>query len=253
VEQVALTRLYVDNVATWYGPLVRGDEYWRWLVGRRGYERLYIAIEGPDKFELDDRLDSIVGYAVMRQGRLLEMMTSQRCPHARAQLLARACGDAIEQDQTIIRVDAPCDDPLHPLIVAAGGTHRHHEVDNGEVFLANLRDPWGYLSSIRQDLIQRVRRAHAERPGELGLLVDGEKYRLIVGQRDVKLIPGKLGRSYLECSAAQFSQLLLGQHDPKEAVAAGRITASTSIASEWGSILFPKLPLWIPPWDDMPA
>lgn len=79
VEQAALTRLYQQNAIDAqsgplsYGALVRNDAYWRWLIGRRGQQRIYVAIEGPDKLELDDEMAAIVGYAVTRDGRLAEI------------------------------------------------------------------------------------------------------------------------------------------------------------------------------------
>ncbi len=250
VEQAALARLYTENTINAYGPAIRHDAYWRWLVSRCGYDRLYIAIDGPDKLELDERLEPIVGYAVMKDGRLMETMTTAECPQAAAQLLARACGDAIEQDQSTLRVDAEDGNPLHQLVVDAGGSSHHHEAKNGEVFLMKMVDPISFLLSIRDDFKRRVEPALS---CELGLLVDGKKYRLIVTQQDVELVPGKLGRSYLQCTASQLGQLLLGHYAVEKAVASGRFTASTSIAIDLATQLFPKLPMWRPPWDDMPA
>jgi hypothetical protein len=46
---------------------------------------------------------------------------------------------------------------------------------------------------------------------------------------------------------------VLGQGDPHEAVAAGRMEPSTQVALKLASQLFPRLPLWCPMWDDLPA
>ena len=54
VELAALMRLYEENTGESFGSLVRSDAYWRWLVGRGGNQRIYVAIDGPDKFELDE-------------------------------------------------------------------------------------------------------------------------------------------------------------------------------------------------------
>ena len=78
VEQAALTRLYNENTQHAYGPLVRTETYWQWLVRRGGNERIYVAIDGPDRFELDESLSPIVGYAATREGRILEMMCCTR-------------------------------------------------------------------------------------------------------------------------------------------------------------------------------
>ena len=59
-----------------------------------------------DKFELDESLSPIVGYAATREGRIVEIMCSAEHPEASIQLLARACGDAIEKDFFRVRLDA---------------------------------------------------------------------------------------------------------------------------------------------------
>ncbi len=103
-----------------YGPLVRSEAYWQWLVRRGGNERVYVAIDGPDRFELDESLSPIVGYAATREGRIVEMMCSREHPEASIQLLARVCGDAIERDFHRVQLDGPPDAPLHALFLAAG-------------------------------------------------------------------------------------------------------------------------------------
>jgi hypothetical protein len=45
--------------------------------------------------------------------------------------------------------------------------------------------------------------------------------------------------------------LLLGHLDIDEALADGRLRASTQVAAELGRVLFPRLPLWRPPLDEM--
>ena len=60
VELAALIRLYSQRVHNSFGPLARSDAYWQWLVSRRAYDSIYVAIEGPDKLELDDALTPII-------------------------------------------------------------------------------------------------------------------------------------------------------------------------------------------------
>jgi hypothetical protein len=52
---------------------------------------------------------------------------------------------------------------------------------------------------------------------------------------------------------ADFTRLVLGQLDWQLAVADGRLECSTALAREAAQALFPRLPLWRPPWDEMPA
>ncbi len=253
VELAALKRLYGENTHIAYGSLVRSDAYWRWLVGRGGNHRVYVAIDGPDKLELDDSLSPIVGYAAAREGRIVEIMCSPDHPEASVQLLGRACGDAIEKDFLQVRVDAAPREPLHQLLVQAGAVYRHHEADQGMVFMANIFKPRRFLKLIGRDLGQRAKVAGLPRPCQLGLLINNEKYRLSVSRRNVELTPGALGRSYVKCSLYDVNQLLLGHLDVRDAVDAGRLTVSTHVALDMADALFPRLPFWRPPWDELPA
>ncbi|MFV1964797.1 MAG: GNAT family N-acetyltransferase [Pirellulaceae bacterium] len=253
VEQAALMRLYAENTAGSYGPLVRTEPYWRWLVNRRAYDRIYVAIEGPDRLELDDTIAPIVGYAVMRDTSIVELMTSPRHPQAASQLLARACRDAIEHDLHHVRLDAPPQHPLHGAFTAARGSRHFHEADQGEVFLFRLYEPLALLNRLSDELHLRARQAGLGLPSELGLCVDGEKHGLMLRPRSAKLASGKLGRSYLECSSIVLAQLLLGHLDIAAAAKAGRLSVSTRVAMQTAKALFPRLPFWRPPWDDMRA
>ena len=47
--------------------------------------------------------------------------------------------------------------------------------------------------------------------------------------------------------------LVLGQLDWDAAIGDGRLECSTGLAAEAGRALFPALPLWRPPWDEMPT
>ena len=80
-------RLYEENTHNGYGNLIRADAYWRWLVSRGGNQRIYVAINGPDKFQLDESLTPIVGYAATREGRIVEIMSTGDHHEASVQLL----------------------------------------------------------------------------------------------------------------------------------------------------------------------
>jgi len=62
-----------------------------------------------------------------------------------------------------------------------------------------------------------------------------------------------LGPDYLGLGASDFSRLLLGHLDWEEALCARRISASTPSALAAARILFPRLALWHPLLDDLPA
>jgi len=253
VEQAALRRLYEEGTRGQFGSLVRSRAYWRWLVARQACDRIYIAIEGSPKLELDDTLSPVVGYAFAKEGRIVELVTSERRSDTDRRLLARICGDAIENDVHEIRLDAPCHHPLHQTIVAAGGVSRCSEDESGLVFMVKPLATERLFSLLGAELQKRAAEGRLAVPCEVALDIDGRKQTLAITSRSVELTYDRFGRSYLRCGAKEFTQLLLGQLDIDEAIAAGRITASTRLALQTARVLLPQLPFWCPPLDDLPA
>ncbi|HUY35647.1 MAG TPA: GNAT family N-acetyltransferase [Pirellulales bacterium] len=251
VELSAVMRLYRRAMDGSIGAFERSEAYWRWLISRKGFDQVLIAIDGPDTLEHDGSGSPIVGYAVTRQNRIIELVVDRSRPTAPEQLLARACGEALERDDHALVLHAPPGDGLFDLFRAAGGTLHQTESHQGEVFMVKLLDPAGFLRSLLGELQVRAEAAGLPRPCELGLHVEELKFRLALSRRGVKLAQDKLGRSYLRLNLAEFTRLLMGHLDLDEAVAGGRLTASTRVALEIGQVLFPRLPLWRPPLDDL--
>ena len=82
---------------------------------------------------------------------------------------------------------------------------------------------------------------------------DVRSYRLVIGQRGVKLAAGHAGRSYLSLRRRDLTPLLLGHWDIEEALNAGRLRASTRLAQDAAGILFPPLHWYRPPLDELVA
>jgi predicted acetyltransferase len=253
VELPALMRIYAQNTATAYGPLERTEAYWRWLIGRKAFDHIFVALAGPDKLELNEATAPIVGYAVVRQNRVVELLTDPAHPTAGAQLLARACADAIERDQQDIILEAPPQSPLHPFIAAAEGEFHHREANDQEVFMMRLIDTAALARRMAPQWAERMQASGISRQCELGLHVGEQKYRLSLGRRGVQFGAGRLGRNYISCNRAELTRLMMGHSDPVEAAALNRLTPSTQVALQLASTLFPRLPLWRPSWDDLSA
>ncbi|HIA18051.1 MAG TPA: GNAT family N-acetyltransferase [Planctomycetaceae bacterium] len=253
VEQEALVRLFHENTVDSYGPFKRSEDYWRWLFSRRGFERIYVAIDGPDKLQLNGSLKSIISYAVIRHGRIMEIMTSRGHEQAAQQLVERVCTDILEQEERPIRIDAPPGHPLHEFLQSAGGQYHHLENHNGIFAMMKLFDPLKFLEQLRDEINQRAQQVDLARPFELGLEIRGNWYQILFTPRSVKLVKGKSGRSHLRCDEPVLTQLLLGHLDVQQAVEQGILQASTRIALETAATIFPQLPLWQPPLDNSPA
>jgi hypothetical protein len=268
-EQRALARIYRQNVQPGaggrlaaagneiptapYGPLERTDAYWRWLLRRKACDEVYVALEGPELLELGEISTRIVGYAAIRGEQIVELMTAPDRPRAAVELLARCCGDAIEHDRHCVLLHAPPSYPLFRIFDEADGCRQPPPGECAEVCMARLLDPLELLRRLCGEFDCRARAARVLRPLDLGMLVEGKKYQLELGREGVAATSQRIGRSYLRLNVVDFTRLLLGQLDWDAAITGGRLECSTALAREAGRALFPALPLWRPPWDELPA
>jgi len=250
-EERGLMRVYNQNLTGSYGPVERTRAYWRWLLEQHAFDQFYVALDGPNLWDLEEQNTQIVGYMVLRGGRILELMTTPRRRKPAVELLARACGDAIEQDRHSIALCAPDHSPLVKIFREAGGRRETPEADDRQVTMARLLDPVALLNRLGEDLSARAAAAGLPRPLELGLLVEGNKYQVEVAHARARSVANHMGRSYLRMSVADFTRLVLGQLDWAAALEDGRVVPSTALARHAGEVLFPPLPLWRPPLDDL--
>lgn len=252
-ERSALLRLYRERFAPRVGAFHRNDERWQWLIARRAFDRIFVAIDGPLGEVTEDASDRIVGYAIVNGDRLVELVTSPDHPDALPQLLRRICGDAIERDDYALRIEAPPDDPVHEVVKAAGGRMTCCQAERGFAPMVKLLDPQRFVTQLCPALHERARAADLPRPFELGLQLGDEPFRLTFSRRSVKLVPGRPGEDRLNLDLGPAVQLLLGHAGATDLATAGRIGVTSLKALELARTLFPRRPLWFPPWDDLPA
>jgi len=249
VELAGLLRLYQKCVPQQYGGYERTEAFWRWLVNRQLFDGLLVAVDPNGTDEESD--GTIVGYAITREDRVLEVMVDPARPGAALRLLGRTCREAIERDYHSIHLHAPPDSPLFDYFDRADGERVDGESHQGRVYMMRLRDPIGLLRSLVGELRERADAAGLGRPCELGFVIDGRKYQFALTRRGVKVGREKVGRSHLKLSGPDFVRLLLGHLDLSKAFADGRLKASTRVAQTTTEQLFPQLPLWRPPLDDL--
>ncbi len=253
VEMAAVIRLHEQHLRGAYGGYTRTDAYWRWLINRRGYERIYVAIEGSPEIELDGTFSAIVGYAATRNARLVELVSAANRPDAALRLLARFCGDAIEQDLRDIRVELAPDHPVHQTLLAAGGAFRRQDMDRGQAFLVKVLDAERLVQALHAEFLTRLQADKQFAHRELGFVVGDQPWILEVTPHGSRLSAERVRRTYLRCGWPQFVQLLLGHLDVRQAVSDGLVWVSNQLALDTACTLVPPLPLWYPPLDDLPA
>jgi predicted N-acetyltransferase YhbS len=252
-EEDAIARVYKQNLPGSYGLLERGRNYWHCMLERRAYDHFYVALDGPDLWDLKEASTQVVGYAAIRGEKIIELMTVPGRKKVAMELLARACGDAIEQDQRQIVLHAAADSPAQEYFFCPPEpTNCIPCCEHAEVCMARLLDPLGLLQKLCGVFAQRATDAGLARPVELGLLVDGRKFQIDIAGSG-RATADTLGRSYLRLNVADFTRLVLGQLDLDRAVLESRVEPSTALAHEAARVLFPRLPYWRPLLDDLLA
>jgi len=249
VELPAILRIYTENTSRFIGPLDRSEAYSRWLVSRGAFDSIIVALMGQDRYDLHETTARIVGYAIQSGNRVLELLADPEFPGLEREILARVCAEAIENDRQEIVYESSSSDPLHQAV--AGGESLVSA--NDRMIVAKVFKPLEVLTAVAPAVADRVTAAGIRETVELGLDAPGFRGSIIVTDGRATVHEGRVGRSYLTLSEDELGRLLLGQSDPMEAAAAGRLQASTQVAQKLAMQLFPRMPLWCPMWDDLPA
>ncbi len=250
-EECAIGRVYRQNLSRSFGLLDRNQAYWHWLLERRAYDQVYVALEGPDLWDLDETSTKVVGYAAIKGDRVLEIMAAPGCKRAAFELLSRACGDAIERDRRQVILHAAPNRGLFVPVDALGESSCTSGAEYGDVFMARLLNPLGLLCAMTGVYAKRAAKAMHSNPVELGLLIDGQKFQIEVTDKGCRATADAMGRSYLRMNGSDGTRLLLGQIDWDRALIEGRISPSTQVACDVGRTLFPQLPFWWSPLEDL--
>ncbi|MGI9176926.1 MAG: GNAT family N-acetyltransferase, partial [Pirellulales bacterium] len=249
VELPAILRIYRQNAARFVGPLDRDENYARWLVSRAAFDSIIVALVGQDRYEIQESSARIVGYAIQSGSRVLEIMADPEFPGLEREILARVCAEAVENDRQEIVYESGAADPLHAVVAGGDGL-----VTGGDrMIVGRVYRPLDLLAALVPAIEERVAAAGIRETVELGLDAPGGRGSVIVTGGKAAVHPGRVGRSYLRITDDELSRLLLGQCDPAEAAAAGRLEPSTQVALKHAAQLFPRAPLWCPMWDDLPA
>ena len=249
VELPAILRIFTQNAARFVGPLDRSEAYSRWLVSRAAFDSIIVALMGHDRYDLHETTARIVGYCVQSGNRVLELFADPEFPGLERDILARVCAEAIENDRQEIVYESSASDPLHHAVAGGESLVSQHD----RMIVAKVFKPLEVLTAAAPAVADRVIAAGIRETVELGLDAPSFRGSVIVADGKATVHAGRSGRSYLKLSDEELARLLLGQSDPTEAAAAGRMQASTHVAEKLAMQLFPRVPLWCPMWDDLPA
>ena len=248
-----ISSMYDHSIERSYGPLLRRQSHWRWLMSRPcTYDQAYVAFESDRPCSQADEQGGgkIVGYSVMRGDFIIELATVPGDTKALRRLMARACHDAIENGRCEVGLSAPVDHPAHELIVAAGGRFSYQSHTDGREIMAKVLDEARFLQMLKPELWERAKEAGLESGQSVTFNVEGERKRFTINKRSIGI--GNDGEGYdLALSRDQFMRLLLGCLHLDDELRRGSIRCESEIAVNLTNRLFPRLPFWRPQLDDV--
>lgn len=264
VELPAILRIYEQNAGRFVGSLSRSEAYARWLISRGAFDSIIVALQGNDRYDLHENTAKIVGYCIQSGNRVLEVMADPEYRGLEREILARVCAEAIENDRQELIFESSPSDPLHQAVLGPATTDQQVTTTSriapqDRMIVAKVFDPRELLTAQAPVVAQRVAEAGIRDAVELGFESDQFRGSITVTSgkpdtpRTAQVHSGRIGRSYLKLANEELARLLLCQCNPLEAAVAGRLESSTQMANKLAEQLFPRLPLWLPAWDDLPA
>jgi len=290
VELDCLSRIYQQAVAHRWGALHRSEEIWQWLASRKAHDQILLAIDHSARTSggrrpNDSRLpmadasvkESVntrttdplsdppegmaricdprdaIGYAVLRDSCIVEMLTLPGFSSSRVPMLTRACHDAIDRDHHFVELHTPAVDPLHDLLVTAGGNWQPSATAGGE-WMFKLLSPNRWLERLYPVLQQRAREGELVRPLEIAVEMDKQTYGLTLTRRSVHLksetaSPGKRPSGRASCDWLTFQDLLTSNLMVSSALSQGQLATDTPNTSQALATLFPFQLFWLSPFE----
>lgn len=254
VEQQALAELYDENVIACDGAPLRDNDYWHWLLVRRGYDEILVV---TTKSEIDvegqesGRDADILGYAFVRGNDIVELMVKSERPDAAIRLVQRIAADAIERDDHRVRVYQPPIENESSAVVRRLLDSESTDLQIAQsVQAAFVVDPCALVELICLQTPVEV----AKELGDIKLGLKLGQDAMVIqsrGQGGLRVSPQKAVRSQIATSRAQVTSLLLGGALADPGMPAD-IRCSSSIR-ELAARLFQPVTLWRSTLDDLPS
>ncbi len=260
-----LRQLHQQLCTNTWGMLHRSEEAWQWLVGRKAQDQILLAVEkrsrraslrlpatSDSEVEADpiqDPSHKVIGYAVVRDSCIVEMLTLPGYASARVMLIERACRDAIDRDHHFVSLHTPATDPMHELLVTAGGSWIRDCATSGGHRMFKLLAPDRWIDRFYPVLHERAREAAIQRPLQIDFAVDGDFQRLTLTRRSSRLEPcSQSAAPQAQCDWQTFQNLLMSNLTLPDAQTHGRLqTTHTSTIDTLAAIFPPKL-FWQSPF-----
>jgi predicted N-acetyltransferase YhbS len=243
VELGDLMHLYDNQYSQTTGSVVRTEEYWRWIIGRRYAHVIWVACQG----------EAVRGYAFIKDHKVLELAYDPAYPQAMRILLGRVRSEALERAYPEVTVYAPSNHPVMEMIRTCNGRIIDQEAYDGTVSMYHIPDLGRFLKGILPELSRRAIESGTALPLELGLSAGDERWLIHAHSKNAGIEPDKLSRRYLTLGPSALVRLLMGHTGVDAASEEEGFVASTSTAIDAARILFPPTPIWRSPLDSATA
>jgi hypothetical protein len=245
VELNDLMALYDLQFAHTAGSIVRDEDYWRWIIGRKYAHVIWVACQG----------ETVRGYAFVKDHRILEIATHPSHPQALRALLGRIKSEALERAYPEVIVYAPPEHPALDAFRGASGKVVDQDEFEGTSSMYHIPDVERFLKAALPELSRRAAESGAPLPLELGLTVGERRWLLHVGATAAqsRVERDKLSRRHLTLTPASFVRLALGHSGIDGAASEDGFVSSTGTAIDTARALFPTRPIWRSPLDSATA
>ncbi len=243
VELGDLMTLYDNQYAGTTGSVVRSEEYWRWIIGRRYAHVIWVACQG----------EAVRGYAFIKDHKVLELAFDPAYPQAMRVLLGRVRAEALERAYPEVTIYAPSHHPVMDVVRTSSGRIIDQEAYDGTVSMYHIPHVGRFLQAILPELSGRAIESGVPLPLELGISSGDERWLIHAGAKNARIEADKLSRRYLTLSPGVLVRLLMGHSSVTAASQEEGFVASTSTAIDAARILFPPAPIWRSPLDSATA
>jgi GNAT superfamily N-acetyltransferase len=245
VELNDLMGLYDAQFGHTTGSVVRSEDYWRWIIGRKYAHVIWVACQG----------ETVRGYAFVKDHRVLEIATHAAHPHALRALLGRVRAESLERAYPEVVIHAPLGHPALELVREGAGRIVDQEEWEGTSSMYHIPDADRFLAAALPELARRAKDSGLALPLELGLTVGDRRFLLHLegSAKKSRIEPDKLSRRHLTLTAPAFVRLALGHTGIDRAVAEDGAEASTATAIDAARAIFPVTPIWRSPLDSATA
>ena len=243
VELNDLMNLYDRQYKDTNGSILRSEDYWRWMIGRRYAHVIWVACQG----------ETVRGYAFVKDHKVLEIATDDAYPQALKALLGRVRAEALERAYPDVIIHAPPDHPVMDVIRNSSGKVVNQDEWDGTSSMYHSPDVSSLLNGILQELSKRVAQSDGPPSVELGVTVGDRRWMIHIDGTGARVEPDKLSRRHLSLSPAAFVRLVMGHTGIDRAIEEDGAEASTHTAIDAARVLFPIRPIWRSPLDSATA